>query len=213
MPATETSPPPGPDRRNRRLHPLLLGTLAAVVALAAAVVTAALLAPTGDDPRRVVPEVELELSGEDQVPAPALGGGDVIGASLPSEDLSRLEGGVGSFADYRGTPLVINFFASWCTPCVAEMPAFESVHQERGDQVSFVGVNLRDPVGDARALVAQTGVTYDVLVDPEGDVATTLGVVVMPSTLFVSPEGKVTDIAAGELSAEELRRHIDELVG
>ncbi len=212
MPPQETTPPPGPDNQHRRRHPLVLGTLAAAAALAAAVVTAVLLAPAGE-PGPPVPEVELEFSGEDQDPASSgLIGEDVTGESLPNANFSRLEGGFGSFADYRGTPLVVNFFASWCVPCAAEMPAFEAVHQERGDQVTFVGVNLRDQVGDAQALVEQTGVSYDVFRDPGGDLAATMGVVVMPSTLFVAPDGRVIDMAAGELSADELRQRIDELM-
>lgn len=219
MPTEETSPPPRPEapqrpqRRSRRQHPLVLGTLAAAVALVAAVVTAALLAPAADDVRRPVPEVALEFSGDDQDPSQGLVGEDVTGTSLPSGNFSRLEGGLGSFADYRGMPLVVNFFASWCAPCVAEMPAFETVHQSLGDRVAFVGVNLRDQVGAATALVEQTGVTYDIFRDPGGDLATTMGVVVMPSTLFVSPEGQVVEVAAGELSADELRQRIADLVG
>ncbi|CAN5671531.1 hypothetical protein BH20ACT1_BH20ACT1_10370 [soil metagenome] len=192
----------------------MLGSLAAVAALVAAVVTVAVLSSLGHGPpTRPEPEVVLELSGDDQDPAPSLVGDDVTGDVLPTESFSRLEGGLGSFADYRGTPLVVNFFASWCAPCVAEMPDFEAVHQEQGDQVAFIGVNLRDQVGAARALVEQTGVTYDIVRDPAGDLASALGVVAMPSTLFVSAEGRVIDMAAGELSADELRQRVDELVG
>ncbi len=184
-----------------------------MAALAAAVVTVAVLASAGDAPPRPVPEVALEFSGEDQDVSPGLVGPDVTGAALPSGSFSRLEGGLGSFADYRGTPLVVNFFASWCAPCAAEMPDFESVHQDLGDRVAFVGVNLRDQVGAASALVESTGVTYDVFRDPSGDLATAMGVVAMPSTLFVAPDGRVVEVKAGELSADELRQRVDQLVG
>ncbi len=200
--------------RRRRLHPLLLGSVAAVAALAAAMATVALFgALAGDEAARPEPEVTLELSAEDQDPDAGLVGEDVTGDVLPASTFSRLDGGLGSFADYRGRPLVVNFFASWCTPCVAEMPEFEAVHQERGDQVAFVGVNLRDQVGAAQALVETTGVTYDIARDPAGDLASALGVVAMPSTFFVAPDGRVLDAAPGQLSADELRQRVDELVG
>ncbi len=85
-------------------------------------------------------------------------------AGMPPEDmtLTMLDGSTGSLADYRGRPLVVNFFASWCAPCLAEMPGFEQVHQDLGDQVAFLGVNLQDRVADGQRVVDQTGVTYDI---------------------------------------------------
>ncbi|MBW3574331.1 MAG: TlpA family protein disulfide reductase [Actinobacteria bacterium] len=213
-PDTDLPPSPAPApvlRRRRRLHPLVVGTIAAVIALAAATGVVALLTPGGDD--RVVPEVELRFSGDDQDPPAPLVGDDPTGRSLPQGNFSMLAGGLGSFADYRGTPLVVNFFASWCVPCVAEMPAFESVHQQRAAEVAFLGVNLRDSVADATALVERTGVTYDIARDPAGELAGALGVVAMPSTVFVSADGTIVATQAGELSAEELRARLEALFG
>lgn len=207
--------PPGlpaahPEAAHRR-HPLVLGTVAAVIALAAALAVAAVLAPRTEE--RPVPEVELRFDGDDPGPAPPpLFGDDLAGQAVPDGSFSMLQGGLGSFADYRGTPLVVNFFASWCPPCVAEMPAFQSVHQELGTEVAFLGVNLRDSVGDAMELVAQTGVTYDVARDPDGELANAFGVVAMPSTVFVSAEGVVVDAQAGQLSADQLRQRVAELL-
>ena len=182
-----------------------------MIALVAATGVVAMLTPGGDD--RFVPEVELRFSGADQDPPPPLVGDDPTGRSLPQGNFSMLAGGLGSFADYRGTPLVINFFASWCVPCVAEMPAFESVHQQRAAEVAFLGVNLRDSVADATELVERTGVTYDIARDPGGELAGALGVVAMPSTVFVSAEGTIVATQAGELSAEELRARLEALFG
>ncbi len=218
-PDTEVSLPPAPPspgsptltRRGR--HPLVLGTVAAVVALAAAMAVAAVLAPSPGAGGQPTPEIELRFSGDDQDPAPPpLVGGDPTGQPLPAGNFSMLEGGLGSFADYRGTPLVINFFASWCPPCVAEMPAFESVHQELGGGVGFLGVNLRDSVGNATELVERTGVSYDIARDPAGELAQALGVVAMPSTVFVSAEGVVVGTHAGEVSADQLRQKVEELL-
>lgn len=190
-----------------------MGTLAAVAALAAAVASALAFSALSEEPVRPVPEMELRFSEEDQDPAPGLVGEEVAGAGdpLPDERFSMLSGGFGSFADYRGKPLVINFFASNCAPCVEEMPAFESVHQELGGEVAFLGMNLRDQVSAASALVEETGVTYDIARDPSGELAGSLGLVVMPSTYFVSPEGRVVDAKAGAMDAEELSRRIEQL--
>ena len=212
-PETDELPPAPPAAHPegaRRHHPLVLGTVAAIIALAAALAVAAVMAPRGEERR--VPEVELRFDGDDQDPAPPpLVGDDPAGQAVPDGNFSMLEGGLGSFADYRGTPLVVNFFASWCPPCVAEMPAFQSVHQELGAEVAFLGVNLRDSVGNATELVAQTGVTYDIARDPAGELANAFGVVAMPSTVFVSAAGVVLDTQAGELSADQLRQRVAEL--
>jgi thiol-disulfide isomerase/thioredoxin len=72
-------------------------------------------------------------------------------------DFGRLDGTDGSFADYKGTPVVVNFFASTCTSCVTEMPAFEQVNQETGDQVRFVGIDVGESAETARSFVEAVG--------------------------------------------------------
>ncbi|CAN5226089.1 hypothetical protein BH24ACT1_BH24ACT1_05430 [soil metagenome] len=204
------SPSPAPPPA-RRFHPLVIGTLAAVAALAAAVVSALVFGALSEEPARPTPEMELRFSAGDQDPTSGLAGNVAAGDPLPTEPFSMLAGGFGSFADYRGRPLVVNFFASNCAPCVEEMPAFEAVHQELGDEVAFLGMNFQDQVSAANELVEQTGVSYDIARDPSGELARSLGMVVMPSTYFVSPEGTVVDAQAGAMDADELRRRIEEL--
>ncbi|CAN5757877.1 hypothetical protein BH24ACT2_BH24ACT2_00590 [soil metagenome] len=203
------SPSPTPPAARRR-HPLILGTLAAVAALVAALVTGSVVSSLSEDPAPRTPEMELRFSAGDQDPTSGLVS-DVAGDELPGERFSMLSGGFGSFADYRGRPLVINLFASNCAPCIAEMPDFETVHQELGEEVAFLGLNIQDQVSAAEALVERTGVTYDIARDPSGELARSLGTVVMPSTYFVSAEGKVVDAKAGAMDADELRRRIEEL--
>ncbi|CAN5823514.1 hypothetical protein BH23ACT1_BH23ACT1_03830 [soil metagenome] len=203
------SPSPTPPAARRR-NPLILGTLAAVAALVAALVTGSVVSSLSEDPAPRTPEMELRFSAGDQDPASGLVS-DAAGDELPGERFSMLSGGFGSFADYRGRPLVVNLFASNCAPCIAEMPDFETVHQELGEEVAFLGLNIQDQVSAAAALVEQTGVTYDIARDPSGELARSLGTLVMPSTYFVSAEGKVVDAKAGAMDADELRRRIEEL--
>src|SRR5687767_84591 len=73
-----------------------------------------------------------------------LEGPDTEGEPVPEATFARFDGDEGSLADYEGTPLVVNWFASWCVPCVTEMPAFEEVHQLLGDDVAFLGLNSQD---------------------------------------------------------------------
>ncbi|HWH33892.1 MAG TPA: TlpA disulfide reductase family protein [Acidimicrobiales bacterium] len=184
--------------------------MAAAAALAAALAAGALLSAATDEPSRPAPELELRFSDGDQDPNSGLVG-DAAGDALPTESFSLLGGGLGSFADYRGRPLVVNLFASNCPPCIEEMPAFEAVHRELGDDVAFLGLNIQDQPSAAAALVERTGVTYDIARDPSGDLARQLGMVVMPTTYFVSADGRVVATKAGALDAGELRERIEDL--
>lgn len=107
-------------------------------------------------------------------------------------------------------PIVLNFFASWCPSCVAELPDFEQAHQEFADQVDFVGVANRDRPSDALALIEQTGVTYDVLGDPDGELFQSFGALGMPTTVFLSPEGEVLKTFSGVLTTDALADIINE---
>lgn len=116
----------------------------------------------------------------------------------------------GSLADFAGQPLVVNFWASWCPPCVREMPEIETVYQSLQDQVAFLGMNVADEREDALNMMRQTGVSYLQATDPEGVIQLRLGAVVMPTTLFVSPQGEVLDRWQGILDESSLRDKIAE---
>ena len=113
--------------------------------------------------------------------------------------------------DYRGRPVVVNFWASWCVPCRKEMPGFQAAHQRFGDRVTFLGVNHQDGRTPARELLRQTAVTYRSGSDPDGKVASAYGLRGMPSTVFVSAAGQVVATRTGELSRSELEDKIEEL--
>lgn len=136
------------------------------------------------------------------------------GANLLDIELSDLDGApVRLEALVAGKPSVVNFFASWCGPCVREMPDFEAVHSRRGDDVQFVGINLQDSPAAARELIEQTGVTYDVAQDDRGELFRAMGAVSMPTTVFLDAAGAIVDIHGGELSRRDLDARIDRLLG
>jgi cytochrome c biogenesis protein CcmG/thiol:disulfide interchange protein DsbE len=134
-------------------------------------------------------------------------GGQAVDGSF-----AMIDGGRRSFADYRGRPLVVNFFASWCVPCLAEMPGFERVHRRLADRVAFLGLNLQEPPESGRAVVEQTGVTYDIGRDPDGGLFQSFSGFAMPTTVFIDATGIVVDLHGGEITAGELRDRVDELL-
>ncbi len=142
-------------------------------------------------------------SGED-------GGGAEAGPPVTDRSFETFDGEQTSLRAFEGEPLVVNFWASWCPPCIAEMPEFEQVHLDRRDEVRFIGLNTQDNLAQAEALVEQTGVTYDLGLDPDGELFSDFEVISMPSTYFVNAAGAVVHRHAGILTEQQLQDLIDE---
>jgi thiol-disulfide isomerase/thioredoxin len=206
---TDLEPDPPGDRRPGRRRSLLVGTVAAglaVLAAAGAAMATARLTDESDPTRRV--DADIRFAPEDDESAQPLLAEDRTGELAPDDPFPLLDGGLSSLADLRGTPVVVNFFASWCEPCKAEMPDLAAVHAELGTEVSFLGINVRDREDDARALLAATGVDYAVARDPSGSLQEAFGVVNMPSTFFLDADGRIVSSHPGVLSADELRAEL-----
>jgi len=135
------------------------------------------------------------------------------GPRVPERSMATLEGGELSLHELTGTPQVVNLWASWCPPCVAEMPDLERVHLDLGEQVRFVGINTQDDLTQARALAERTGVTYQLTLDPDGAMFRDLEVVAMPTTLLVDADGVIVHRHAGLLTEQQLREMLDEHLG
>ena len=127
----------------------------------------------------------------------------------PVVDFLSFDGTPGSTADFTGQPTVINFWQSYCPPCVAEMPDFEAAFQALHDNVSFVGMNVADTRAAANDLVAETGVTYPLADDPDYEVFRSFGGFVMPTTVLLNRQGQVAYVWSGVLTGDELRILID----
>jgi thiol-disulfide isomerase/thioredoxin len=155
------------------------------------------------------PDATLTEPGAAQEPASLPVAKDVTGVTIPDDSFDLLGGGHKALSDYRGAPLVVNVWASWCPPCQQEMPAFQEVHQALGDRVRFVGLDRADSRADATAFAQQRKIGYDLLFDPDDRLAPQLGVAVMPTTLLVSAQGVVVKTLAGALTADQLRAAIN----
>lgn len=150
---------------------------------------------------------------------PGGGAGSVAGPTpasgepVPGALVEAFDGSSVSLTDYSGTPLVVNFWASWCPPCIAEMPDLESVHQQVSDRVSFVGVNTQDTIENATRLVAETGVTYDLVRDPDAELFRGFEVFGMPSTFYVDADGIIVGRHTGVLTRDALFDGLREHLG
>jgi cytochrome c biogenesis protein CcmG/thiol:disulfide interchange protein DsbE len=174
------------------------------VGLVVGALAAVLLARTGGDDG---PDARLTGPGTSAEIGTAR---DMSGESLPDLSFELLAGGDARLANYRGKPLVLNVWASWCPPCQQEMPAFEEVHRALGDRVRIVGLDRSDGRDAAIDFAAKRAITYPLLFDPEDTFAPVLGIAVMPTTLFVSADGVVVKSHAGTLDAGGLTKLIEE---
>jgi cytochrome c biogenesis protein CcmG, thiol:disulfide interchange protein DsbE len=136
----------------------------------------------------------------------------------PAPDFTRpmLSGGALSLHSLRGKPIVLNFWASWCGPCLAETPLLvrlEKVYGPRG--VVFVGADVTDDVSDARRFVGQHHVDY-LVIRADDRMVRVYGVVGLPTTVFIRADGVVADEEVGGFSGsggeEELRSRLDQLL-
>lgn len=116
-------------------------------------------------------------------------------------------------SDLRGKPVVLNFWASWCGPCKGEMPDFQKLYEELGDQVQFVMVNLSTAWGDTKAdaenLLKTQGFSFPVYYDTDGVLTQLYGITGIPATLFVDENGGVATGWSGMLTEELIRQGID----
>lgn len=189
----------------------MIGTVAAVVALAAAVGAGAIARSVDDEPERPEPEVTLSFDADDDESGQDdLIGGDAAGDPAPDVTFALLDGGSLRLSELRGTPVVVNFWAAWCPPCISEMPDFELVHQEIGEDVAFVGIDVRESADAARDLVEETGVTYTIGRDPSGEIFQAFDAVNMPSTFLLARDGTVVASHPGAMDADTLRELIHE---
>lgn len=129
---------------------------------------------------------------------------------LPDVQLERL-GVEGTYAVAGpGEARALNLWATWCAPCRAELPAFDAV-AARTDDVAIIGVNVGDTGDDAAELVAELGLNFDQLLDPNAAVQRALKITGMPATIFIDETGTVLDIHNGELTEAELEELLNEL--
>lgn len=127
----------------------------------------------------------------------------------PDFSVSDEEGAEVSFSDFVGKPIIINFWASWCGPCVSEMPVFDKLYKEIGDDIVFLMVNLtdgsRETTAKAKSFVEKGGYSFPIFYDTKYSAATVYGVSSIPATVFIDSDGNIKDSYLGALTEAAFR--------
>ena len=136
------------------------------------------------------------------------------GALAPDFRLLDLEGEPHRLSEIGG-PVVLNFWASWCEPCIEEMPEFEIVNQEAGGRVTFIGVNDGESLATAREFAYEvTDVSYLVLLDPTKSMTDgPYPLVGRPTTFFIGADGIIKELRVGIVNIDTLRGLVGDLIG
>lgn len=118
-----------------------------------------------------------------------------------------------SLSDFKGKPVILNFWASWCGPCKMEMPDFDEVYKQYGRDIHFLMVNLTDGRQETVALATEflekRDYSFPVYFDKDSDAATTYGVYSIPTTYFIDAEGNFVAQGNGALDKDTLLKGIE----
>ena len=128
-----------------------------------------------------------------------------IGNPAPDFQLASPGGKTLSLSGLRGKSVVVNFWATWCPPCRAEMPELEALYQKYKDEgVVMVAVNLREDPKRVKRYADALGLTFPIVLDSLGETFQAYGVLALPTTVFVDSNGVVREINVGAMSGKTM---------
>jgi thiol-disulfide isomerase/thioredoxin len=179
----------------------------------------ALNQPALVQPVQAVPQVpaELESPADTSLDEP---GGLRTGAPAPDFALSSLEGKTVHLSDFKGKPVIINFWATWCPPCRFEMPTLETIYQKYKDKgLVVLGVNTGERVRDAglpgrvQSYAQQLGIDFPIVLDTTDSVATLYRLRAYPTSYFVDASGSLTDMRRGAfINQADVERYLTKII-
>ncbi len=137
-----------------------------------------------------------------------------VGHVAPNFTLTTLSGQTLNLTQFRGKPVYLNFFASWCPPCQFETPDVEKMYKKYGNKITFIGVNLafNDTVPRLKQFLKTYGVTYPVLLDKSGSVTKTYKVMAIPTSFFIKSNGVIMYHYLGALIASQMQTEFNKLL-
>jgi cytochrome c biogenesis protein CcmG/thiol:disulfide interchange protein DsbE len=138
-----------------------------------------------------VPEVARAT---DRGPQPA------IGYPAPDFTLTTLDGQTITLTELRGTPVVLNFWATWCDPCRREMPALQATAEQFAGQALILGIDQGEGEQVVAPFVEQYGITFPILLDQDFTVGNLYNIRGMPTTFFIDGGGTIRHVWAGEMN-------------
>lgn len=137
----------------------------------------------------------------------------IKGHPAPDFALQTLEGKTIRLSDYKGKPVLVNFWATWCGPCRAEFPDFQKAWTDNADKLVIIGINntSTDDKTQVPAFLDEFGVTYPIVLDESGDTAKAYNILGLPTSIFIDRDGVVREIFTGPLNKAYIEAKLGEL--
>jgi peroxiredoxin len=160
----------------------------------------------------VLPQLSAQTDGARvaELPPPSSANWLAVGDTAYNFFLPDLDGNVIDLESFRGRPVIINFWATWCAPCRQEMPDLQAVYEERqGDELVILAVNSQESYQEVADFFAELELTFTPLLDYEGEIVNLYNVFNFPTTYFVDAEGQITAVHRGQLSEEQIEAYLD----
>ncbi|QQZ11258.1 TlpA family protein disulfide reductase [Heyndrickxia vini] len=127
-----------------------------------------------------------------------------IGLKAPMFELQTLEGKTMKLSDLKGKKTLLNFFATWCTPCKTEMPLLEKFSVKHKNDLNIIAINI-DPRANVKKYVKKLGLTFPILIDEKGKVNENYQVIAIPTTFLLNEKGIIINKHIGELNGDQLK--------
>ena len=137
----------------------------------------------------------------------------VAGHPAPSFELKNLDGEVVRLSDFVGTPVIVNFWATWCGPCRAEFPDFQRTAVDNADGLVIIAVNhtTADQPSLVDDFVQEMGATFPVVLDENGEVVEAYKILGLPTTIFIDRNGIVNEVFTGPINQAYIEAKLSEL--
>nr|WP_232242923.1 redoxin domain-containing protein [Paenibacillus sp. GSMTC-2017] len=136
-----------------------------------------------------------------------------VGSKPPEFKLADTAGQVKGLSDYAGKPIVINFWGTFCEPCVREMPEFQRQYEKWTDRgLVILAINLSEDTLTVNNFVKQMDLTYPILRDVNRKVERSYGLRQYPTTFFVKPDGTLMEVVVGGMLEEDINERVERLL-
>jgi len=126
-----------------------------------------------------------------------------LGELAPDFTVTDLEGREVKLSDYRGKGILLNFWGSWCDPCVSEMPRMSEAYRAKIPGVEILAVNVGETRGTVKQFVLEHNLAFPAFIDPSGEAAESYRVSGLPSTFLIDGDGRIARITAGEMASRD----------
>ena len=135
----------------------------------------------------------------------------VIGKPAPEFVLNNIDGQSVRLSDLKGQPVALNFWATWCSPCVFELPLFQEHYEKSNDGFQILAINNREPGDIVIPFVEELGLTFEILLDLDAEVAELYQVIGFPTTYFIDSEGIIRVKHVGVVTENQFSEYLSQV--